>query len=268
MPLTRDDLLRAIREATEPRETVLAFWEAGSKAMGAADQWSDLDLQLLVQDGAQAETIQAVEEALLRLSPIDLRFEVPQPTFHGHWQAFYRLAEAGPYLLIDLVIMQESEPNRYLEPEIHGIATVYFDKQGLIVPPHIASEAFAAELAQRIPLLETPAELFHIFVEKELRRGRELDALHYYQGTLITRLVQALRMRYCPWRYNFGLRYLQRDLPEAVYQELRPLLFVADPAELAEKKAAALALLRRTLAELKQLDLTAHVEAGRQGRVE
>ncbi len=32
-----------------------------------------------------------VERALESVSPIALRFEVPQPTWHGHYQAFYRL---------------------------------------------------------------------------------------------------------------------------------------------------------------------------------
>lgn len=259
----RKVLLKALQQELEPLDYVLALWEMGSTAMGRADQWSDLDLLVLVRDGYVAETQQQIEQALLRVQPLGLRFELPSPTWHGHWQAFYRLQRTSPYLLIDLIIIEESHPNRFLEPELHGRPRVYFDKQGLIRPVVTPAAEFAAKLRQRLPLLEVPAELFHPFVDKELIRGREIDALHFYQGLLIPRLIEALRMRYSPWRYSFGLRYLSHDLPPEVYAQVHPLVFVSDPAELPVKKTRAMALLRQTLAELRHLDLVALLEESR-----
>lgn len=37
-------------------------------------------------------------------------------------------------------------------------------------------------------------------------------------------------MRYCPLRWDFGMRYLDRDLPPDVYTQLRDLVFVRDLA--------------------------------------
>ncbi|HYF96139.1 MAG TPA: hypothetical protein VD969_28355 [Symbiobacteriaceae bacterium] len=256
-------ILDSLLQALEPMGEVIACWEAGSKATGRLDQYSDLDLQLLVEDGAVDAVRRAAEQALQRLAPFAKRYELPRPSWHGHWQAFYQLQGFDPLLLVDLVIMERKAPARFLEPEIHGVPTVYFDKEGQIKSVPTDAAAFAEKLSLRLPALEEPMELFHPFVEKELRRGREIDAIVFYQSFVVNRLVEALRMRYSPWRYNFGARYLQYDLPPAVYARVRELYFVAGPAELAERKAAALAWLRETLAELKTLDFVSLLEDAR-----
>ncbi|MFZ5817369.1 MAG: nucleotidyltransferase domain-containing protein [Bacillota bacterium] len=259
----REALLRSLRERLGGCDGALAFWEQGSKAMGRADELSDLDLYLIVAEGAVEEVSRQVEEALEQVAPIDLRLVLPQPTWHGHWQAFYRMAGLSPYLQVDIVLMKESSANWFLEPEIHGEPQILFDKKGLVRPVPTDAAAFAERLAKRLPLLEAPAELFHIFVGKELQRGREVDALSFYQGVLVGRLVEALRIRYSPWRYNFGLRYLREDLPAPVYAQIRSLVYVAGPEELPAKKERALSLLRETLAELKALDLRELLEQAR-----
>lgn len=268
LPMSHPDTIRnrcvqTLQAALEPCDFVLAFWEAGSVAMGRADQYSDLDLLVLVTDGQTDAAVAVCEEALRRIAPIDLRYEVIQPSWHGHWQAFYHLAGTDPFLLVDLVVMETANPNRFLEPEIHGRPLVYFDKQGLLHQAPTDPHAFAVKLKHRLVFLEVPAELYHPFVDKELLRGRPLDALHFYNGLLLSRLIEALRMRYCPWRYNFGMRYLGHDLPPDVYQALQPLCFIGGAQELPEKKAAVLTLLRQTLAELKSMDLVQHLESHR-----
>ena len=259
----RERLLDALRTALEPDESVLAFWEMGSTAMGRADAMSDLDLQILVADGQAEATRLTVEAALEVISPIAWRYQVPMPSWHGSYQVFYSLVDVDPLLQVDLCIIEAKNPNRFLEPEIHGRPRVLFDKQNLIVQHPTDAAEFAAKLQKRLPALEAPMELMHPFVEKELKRNRPVDALSFYQSIVVNRLVEALRMRYCPWRYNFGLRYLQADLPAEVYAQVEPLVYVGAPAELPDKKARAVALLRATLAELKALDLQAHLEAHR-----
>jgi predicted nucleotidyltransferase len=259
----RDAIRQALCDALQPHSDALAFWEAGSVATGRADQYSDLDLQLLVTDGAVDKLAAVVEAVLAEIGPVIRRYELPRPTWHGSWQAFYQLQGADPLHLVDLCILERSNPNRFLEPEIHGRPTVFFDKEGQLQQPPTDAEAFAAKLAQRLEVLEQVPELMHGFVEKELLRGHPLDALSYYQGLIMNRLVEALRMRHTPWRYNFGWRYLESDLPAPLYAELQRLAFVASPDELPLKKAAALRLLRRTLAELKAIDLVDHLEVSR-----
>lgn len=259
----RTRIQETLLQALEPIPEVLAFWEAGSRATGRYDQYSDLDLQLLVADGTVETARAAVEAALLSIAPFEKRWEVPAPTFHGNWQCFYHLQGTDPLLLVDLCIIERKAPNRFLEPEIHGIPTVFFDKTGEIIPTPTDAAAHAEKIRKRLPLLAEPMELFHPFVEKELRRGREVDAFMFYQAYVLSRLVEALRMRYAPWRYNFGPRYLQYDLPADIYAKVRSFYFMASGDDLQAKKAEALALLRETLTELKQLDFIKLLEETR-----
>lgn len=259
----RETILQAFVAELFPSDSVLAVWEMGSKAMGTADEYSDLDLQVLVADGATAEVRALVERALSQVRPFDLAFAMPQPTWHGHWQGFYRLLGTSPYLMVDLVIIEKSRPNWFLEPEIHGTPSILFDKQGLLVQEPTDAAAFAQRLADRIAFLDSSTELFHNLIDKELLRRRPVDAMSFYQGMLLPRLVEVLRMRHCPWRYNFGLRYLQRDLPAEAYEAVKTQLFVGSPSDLMAKKERTLYLFRNTLKELKRLDLAAHLEAAR-----
>src|SRR5688500_18435773 len=96
------------------------MWEAGSAAFGAVDARSDIDLQAVVEDGAVPATVELVERALGAIAPIDVRYELPQPAWHGHWQCFYRLAGSPPDLFVDLVLIEKSNPRRFVEREIHG----------------------------------------------------------------------------------------------------------------------------------------------------
>ena len=57
-------------------------------------------------------------------------------------------------------------------------------------------------------------------------------------------------MRYCAERWDFGMRYLDRDLPPAVYRQVRDLAFIQDLEDLKEKLAAASAWGATLLREL------------------
>ena len=52
-------------------------------------------------------------------------------------------------------------------------------------------------------------------------------------------LVELLRMRHCPVRWDFGMRYLDRDLPPAVYDQVRDLVFIHHPDDLEAKLVSA-----------------------------
>ena len=114
--LKREEIIKALKERLEPLDFVLAMWEGGAAAFGRVDEWSDIDLQVAAQDDRVAEVLPIVEEVLLSLSPIDIKYEIPQPTWHGHAQTFYRLGNASRYLLIDFVVIKQSSPIRWIAP--------------------------------------------------------------------------------------------------------------------------------------------------------
>jgi hypothetical protein len=52
-------------------------------------------------------------------------------------------------------------------------------------------------------------------------------------------LAELLRMRHSPARWDFGMRYMDRDLPPATYEKFCDLMFVRDLMDLEAKWAAA-----------------------------
>jgi hypothetical protein len=255
--IDRAAILAALRAALEPRADVLAMWEGGAAAFDRVDEWSDIDVQFIADDDAVDAVVAAAEAALAGVAPIALKYAPPPPTWHGHYQGFYRLTGAGPYLVVDVVVMRRSNENRFLEPEIHGQKRVHFDKAGLLVVAPLDPAAFAARLIGRLEAMRPAFDMFQSFVVKELNRGNAIEALHYYLSFTMRPLVEALRIRYSPFRYNFHSRYVYYDLPPEVVQTLERLFFVRDGADLRVKHAEAGELFDATLAAIEPAPLEA-----------
>lgn len=237
--LTREIITGALRAALEPHPAVHAMWEGGAVAFGRFDEWSDLDVQVDVDDARAPEILPLVERVLEALSPIEIRYELPQPTWHGHTQAFYRLRDAGPFLLLDLAVLNHSSAHKFLEPEVHGAARVHFDKSGVTRVPPIDRAQFAAVLRGRVESLRATFPLFQSLTLKELARGNTIEAAQFYAGYTVRPLLELLRIRHAPFHYNFHTRYVQYDLPRDIVARLEPLFFVHDAADLAAKRAEA-----------------------------
>lgn len=58
-------------------------------------------------------------------------------------------------------------------------------------------------------------------------------------------------MRYCPTRWDFGVRYLDRDLPADVYAQVQSFALVTDLEDLERKRAQATMWAMALLEELK-----------------
>jgi predicted nucleotidyltransferase len=58
----RNQILETLITTLEPIDFVLAFWQGGSAAHGFTDEWSDLDIGVIVEDGYVEETFLMVEK--------------------------------------------------------------------------------------------------------------------------------------------------------------------------------------------------------------
>jgi predicted nucleotidyltransferase len=230
-------------------EEVRAAWLGGSDAFGTADELSDVDLSLEVEEGAVARVFAAIEEAADARGGIAACWRVPEPAWHGHSQRFYRLEDAPETLLLDVAVMERGRPGmRFLEREQHGEPVVLFDRDGTIASEALDREANAAKMRDRLEQLAARAAIFGSFPDKEARRGRALDALAFWQSMIVAPLVEVLRMRWCPERFTFGMRYLDRDLPREVHARLVELAYVRDLADLRAQAPAARAWLDAEIA--------------------
>ena len=88
----RDRITTAISSALEPLPTVLAAWEGGSAAFGAVDGYSDIDLNILVDDDVAFDRLYAVAEAsLCSVSPIT-------PSHFAPPGRYYKLKDGGEFV--------------------------------------------------------------------------------------------------------------------------------------------------------------------------
>jgi len=256
----RDDVLSALRGALEPMDHVQAMWEAGAIAFDRVDDWSDIDLQVASDDERVEDVFTVVEYTLGGLSPIDLRFRLPEPTWYGHSQAFYRLERASPFLMVDFVVMKASAEDKFLQPEVHGRPFVYFDKTGVVRFDPFDSETLAATLRGRVSELKVLFDLFRVLTEKELNRGNTIEAAAFYQSYTLRPLVEALRILHDPTRSKFHTRYVHYDFPEEDVRRLAELFFVAEPGEIAAKREVAERWFHEVLAAINDGPFTDDIE--------
>lgn len=231
----RDAILETLRAALEPLPFVLSLFEGGSTAFGRADEWSDIDLCADIEDGHEDDVFDAVEAALTELSPIEHRWIIPLPAWHGMAQRFYRLRDAPEHLVIDLSLRPRSRAGHFGEVERHGVPMVYFDKGAFAVPAALDLSSWQARVKERVEALWTRFHFTAGLAGKELARGRIPDAYAFYHSFNLVPLVEVLRIRYCPERHDFGLRYLTFDLPPEVAGKIAELCLVSDADDLVRK---------------------------------
>lgn len=249
----REKILQTIIAALQPQDFVLALWQGGSAAHGYTDEWSDIDIEVIVEDNFVQQTFDIVEAALQTISEISFKYRVPEPTWHGHSQCFYQLAEVSPFLAIDFAVMKRSSRNDFLEVERHGNAAIAFDKANLVLPTNFNRDEHFLKMKQRFEQLKMMFDFWQIFVKKEINRGHLAQGIVNYQSYTLRHLVELLGMIYRPYRYDFmNLKYFYRDFPPEVIARVEPLFCVTDLTDLAKKQQLAEKIFAETLPRVEQ----------------
>lgn len=240
----RDRITDALCNALQTLPYVLAGWEGGSAAFDLVDDYSDIDLNFLLVDANLEKPFYAVvQSALETVSPVVTSHSEPPGRY-------FKLADGGEFLLVDVCTFQTGVYSEYLDLERHGKFRPLFDKGEWLRSNASNTVSQSASRAKRRDDLKEWFSVSQSFVRKAIHRGQEAEALAAFWGYTLKPLVELLRMRYCPTRWDFGMRYLQRDLPSPVYDELRDIMFVREYADLAEHLVKAVAWGERLLQEL------------------
>src|SRR5688572_11948653 len=243
----RERISNAVTEALKPLPTVFAGWEGGSAAFGAVDAYSDIDLEYLVSDDASFELLYAsAERAIETVSPITASHTPLKGRYH-------KLKDGGDFFLVDLIFFRVGDPDHHIEVERHGDKLPLFDKGDWLRPKPLDERALAIKREERYRELQTWFPMSQVFVRKAILRGQHVEAVNAFWACTLKPLAELLRMRYCPVRWDFGVRYLDRDLPPAVYGQVRDMAFVQDLKDLEAKLATATAW---GTALLRELDTT------------
>ena len=225
--IERKDLVLIVVNALKPLDYIHAVWEGGAASFGRVDEWSDIDLYVVCDDERVEDSFKVMKRAITVMSDISLEFRLPEPAWHGHSQVFWQLAEASPFLFMDIAVMKRSSKDKFLQYRIHGKPYVHFDKIGVIKDDPVEPESHFQQIKKRLEMLKTNFRLFQVLVLKELNRGNDVEAMSYYLSYVFRPLVEVLRMKYSPWHYRFFTTYVYYEMPADIVKRLQRLYFVS-----------------------------------------
>jgi predicted nucleotidyltransferase len=232
--LPRTTVVGALHGALAQQEWAVAAWLGGSDAYGRVDRWSDIDLFVEVADDHLEDAFSVVEKTLEEIAGIEQRWDVPQPTWHRGPERIYRLVTASPYLLVDTAVVPVSHGRAALIADRHGVARFLFDNAESPRPEDIDGDSIGSMIDAHLLDLRVRVPMLRVMVDKELLRGDALGAMEMFRRFMHGPLIELVRMRYTPERWDFGLRFARRDLPADVASRLERLLYVADLDDLRE----------------------------------
>lgn len=250
MAVSREEIVSACRGALEGVPSVQAAFLGGSASFNREDEYSDIDLCCVAPKDDAAVIFDAVEGALEGLSPIAIKLEMPQSAgWPGLSQRFYRLRDTDEYLMIDFCQLTPEQVVTFLEPVRHGTPVVLFDRTGIIKPAPMDGD-HDERISKRVEWLRNSFPMFQNLVRKALLRGDLVEAKAVWLSHSMRPLVDLLRVRHCPARFDYGFRYTQLDLPAPAHERLQDLLWARDADDMLAKLDEARDWFNQTLAEV------------------
>jgi predicted nucleotidyltransferase len=210
---TLDSLYRGL----ETDERVYAVWLEGSRAEGYSDTYSDFDLWLDVEDGAEESVLELIERVLAGGARLDLKFEMPvENPYLRHLT--YHIAGTDPFQRVEVNVQSHSRDFVFLRG-VHQIEVI-FTKDGAI---RWADPEPELGLEQRRQFLLDEFDVGVLWVERELRRSNYIEAFSTFETWLLRPLVELMRLKYAPAKSDFYLKHVVRDLPAPFVDELEAL---------------------------------------------
>lgn len=246
-----DDWLTYLREQAESDPDVQVMWVGGSAATGGWDEWSDLDVEVLCTPGESV----AVYDRLLKQAwarfDVDHVWELPPATWPDGRQCFVNLqrrpgALQEPTRIIDLHVSDLADEHRFLDVRRHGTPLVLADPHGQLVLQYDDQDALDAAIAGALEQARQRRATAEWLVNRAIARDQLPEATDLYLRFGLGVVVRLLRVRYCPWRHDFGLRYVRTDLPAEAADRVDALL--PGRAPLGELSAACFAWMDELLA--------------------
>jgi len=239
----------------QARSSVLAAWEGGSAANGTSDQYSDLDFNVLISGDVDA-AFQVVEETLRDTAEITHIWHEPKSLWPDLTQKVYFLRDSPKHFFVDVTAFPESKPSildEFMQTERHGTPVVFFDRTGRIRGCPIDKSALLQKQRARLREIVAAFPVYRTEVFKELDRGNSIDAFAFYQAGMLRPLIEVMGMIFRPHRFDFGLRYLKRSLPDDKYKTIEQFFFIERPSSLRSRAIAVDELFCEMLAEARRL---------------
>ena len=223
----------------------------GSRARGDADEYSDMDVWLDVQDGHEEMVIEQIHSILSKIAPLDFEHEIdhPHPKIR---QKFFHLKDTSEFLIIDVCVQSHSREFWYTNGHADEKVKIIFEKGKVIEFRNLDKIEFQNLQKKRIDELKKTFLFFQAWVKKGVNRDNFLEALKYYHSFILDPLVELLRLRYEPTKREFGLKHIERDLPKDILHTIEDLYKVNSTSEISTKSQKANELFFEVLKEVEK----------------
>jgi len=224
-----DDWLTWLRKQAETDAEVRVVFIGGSAVTGGYDDHSDLDVEVLATPGQAVAAYRRLLDAALRDFEVHHVWELPEATWPDGRQAFLNLTpDAGdmsrPTRIIDLHVSDLADEHRLVDERRHGVPHVVHDPEGLVEVRFDDDTAMARARAEAVEQVAARRQTAQWLVNRAIARGDRVEAVAMHQSYGVGALVRLLRIRHCPARHDFGLRYLRTDLPAGYAERVAALL--------------------------------------------
>lgn len=243
MGIKRESIISTLTDGLRGNPSVHALWLEGADAHGLADEYSDIDLWLDVEDGSENDVLRSIKDIARAIGPVDYECggDNPDPQIR---QAFLHIAGTPEFWILDICVQSHSRQIAFTKGFADEKVKVLFDKCGVIRYADAdwpalreARKRRAEELARALPRART-------LLRKELRRGSFLQALHCYHEGLLKPLVELLRIRHQPTKQGFYLKHIDRDLPNDIVALLEDLYVISSLEDICTKSQKADTILK------------------------
>jgi hypothetical protein len=249
-----DDWISWLTARAETDSDVRCVWVGGAAATGGYDEWSDLDVVGLCTPG----TSTAVYDRWMAAAraDFDIRdvWEPPAATWPDGRQCFLNQQDRPglllePTRLLDLVLLDLADKHSHIDVRRHGKPIVLHDPDSLIV---LEPEDTSAAMAEAVDQVRQRRVTGEWLVNRAVARGHVAEAVALYLRFALEPVVRLLRVEHCPWRHDFGLRYLREDLPAEVADRVEELVPGASTAGLEELSMRCFGWIDELLADSRQ----------------
>jgi hypothetical protein len=231
-----DDWISWLTALAEADPDVRCMWVGGSAVTGGYDEWSDLDVVALCTPGtAHAAYDRWLAQVRADFDVRDL-WELPLSSWPDGRQAFVNLQDRPglleePTRLVDMSVRDLADQHSHIDVRRHGTPIVLHDPESLIV---LEPEDTSAAMAEAVDQVRQRRVTGEWLVNRAIARGHVAEAVSLYLRFALDPVVLLIRVEHCPWRHDFGFRYLREDLPEEVADRIEELVPGASTASLEE----------------------------------
>jgi len=221
--MTRRDIIDHLHRKMENDPLVYAMWLEGSDGLGCADEYSDIDFWLDVEDGHEEEYIGKCKAAFEELGELDFFADKHNPN-PRIWHYVMHIMGTSEYWLLDVCVQSHSRGSKgatYVENDIAELPETLFDKCGIVTilpEPKPDMEELNTLYADAVLAFEQVSR-----VEKYIHRGEYMELVSHYMEYVCEPLITLARAVHTPRHCEYGTTHISRHLPSELVKKIERL---------------------------------------------